>query len=173
MYDLNDLVPPDSGWELWGAIAINDAGQIVGSGMRNGVEHQRAFLLTPIIPYKSFVKQPINADGSSVFKSSRGVVPVKFSLTQNDGQTCSLPPATIAVKRTAGGTLELVGESIYSMSADSGSNFRIDPTACQYVYNLAASSLGVGKYRRGHQHQRNSGWQCSIRAQIAYSRGTP
>jgi hypothetical protein len=33
------------------------------------------------------------------------------------------------------------------MAADNGSNFRIDSTACQYVYNLAASSLGVGTYR--------------------------
>jgi hypothetical protein len=45
-----------------------------------------------------------------------------------------------------GGTLAVVDESIYSTQADSGSNFRIDPTACQYVYNLAASSLGVGTY---------------------------
>lgn len=33
------------------------------------------------------------------------------------------------------------------MAADSGSNFRIDPNACQYIYNLSASSLGVGTYR--------------------------
>jgi len=33
------------------------------------------------------------------------------------------------------------------MAADNGSNFRIDPTAYQYIYNLAASSLGVGTYR--------------------------
>ena len=33
------------------------------------------------------------------------------------------------------------------MAADNGSNFRIDSKACQYVYNLAASSLGVGTYR--------------------------
>jgi hypothetical protein len=33
------------------------------------------------------------------------------------------------------------------MAADSGSNFRIDFTACQYIYNLAAKSLGVGVYR--------------------------
>lgn len=33
------------------------------------------------------------------------------------------------------------------MQADYGSNFRIDPTACQYIYNLAASALGVGTYR--------------------------
>jgi hypothetical protein len=33
------------------------------------------------------------------------------------------------------------------MSADTGSNFRIDPTACQYIYNLAGSALGVGTYQ--------------------------
>ena len=33
------------------------------------------------------------------------------------------------------------------MAADNGSNFRIDLTACQYLYNLAASSLGAGTYR--------------------------
>jgi len=28
---------------------------------------------------------------------------------------------------------------------DNGSNFRIDSTACQYIYNLSAWSLGVGR----------------------------
>jgi hypothetical protein len=51
------------------------------------------------------------------------------------------------VTRTAGGTVGAIDESAYSMAADSGSNFRIDPTACQYIYNLAAKSLGVGVYR--------------------------
>lgn len=97
-------------------------------------------------PYKAFVKSPINSDGSSVFKSNRGVIPVKFSLTNNDAPTCDLPPATIAVPRTAGGKLGTVDESIYAIQANSGSNFRIDPTACQYIYNLAASSLGPGTY---------------------------
>ena len=49
--------------------------------------------------------------------------------------------------RIAGGTLGTVDESTYLASADSGSNFRIDPTTCKYVYNLAASPLGVGTYR--------------------------
>ena len=31
------------------------------------------------------------------------------------------------------------------MSADSGSNFRIN--SCQYVYNLNSGALGVGTYR--------------------------
>jgi hypothetical protein len=41
----------------------------------------------------------------------------------------------------------MVDESVYLLSSDNGSNFRIDTNACQYVYNLASSSLGVGVYR--------------------------
>jgi hypothetical protein len=91
------------------------------------------------------VQSPINADGTSVFTVRRGVVPVKFTLSDFGSPTCDLPPATIAVTRTAGGTTGAVNESVYSMSADSGSNFRID--SCQYVYNLNSSALGVGTYR--------------------------
>ena len=70
---------------------------------------------------------------------------MKFTLTLNGVATCALPPATIAVTRTAGGTIGPVDEAIYIGPADNGSNFRID--SCQYVYNLAASALGVGTYR--------------------------
>src|SRR5205814_4397081 len=69
-------------------------------------------------PYAGQVQQPINADGSSVFSVRRGVVPVKFALTQGGVATCALPPATIAVTRTAGGTTGQIDESVYSGSAD-------------------------------------------------------
>jgi hypothetical protein len=100
---------------------------------------------TPPSPYSATVQQPINADGSSIFKASRGVVPVKFTLTLNGAATCQLPPATISVTRTAGGTTGLVDESTYLQNADNGSNFRI--SGCQYAYNLQASALGSGIYR--------------------------
>lgn len=45
MQDLNDLIPPNSGWLLEYAFAINDVGQITGQGTINGQIH--AFLLTP------------------------------------------------------------------------------------------------------------------------------
>ncbi len=91
------------------------------------------------------VQQPINADGTSVFSARRGVIPLKFTLTDDGSSTCTLPPATIAVTRTAGGTIGAIDESVYSGSADTGSNFRI--ASCQYAYNLSASALGVGSYR--------------------------
>jgi len=97
------------------------------------------------VSYAAQIQQPINADGTSVFNVRRGVVPVKFTLTQGGVATCDLPPATIVVTRTAGGTPGQIDESIYTASADTGSNFRID--SCQYIYNLSASALGVGTYR--------------------------
>jgi hypothetical protein len=95
--------------------------------------------------YAAQIQQPINSDGSSVFAVKRGVVPVKFTLTQGGNATCALPAAIIALTRTAGATTGAVDESVYIGSADTGSNFRID--SCQYVYNLSSSALGVGTYR--------------------------
>jgi len=43
--DLNSLIPPDSGWVLINANAINNVGQITGYGTIKGYNH--AFLLTP------------------------------------------------------------------------------------------------------------------------------
>src|SRR5262249_53716527 len=45
MVNLNHRIPRKSGWVLWAAHGINDAGQIVGVGYHGG--RQRAFLLTP------------------------------------------------------------------------------------------------------------------------------
>lgn len=44
MRNLNDLIPPGSGWVLTEAFGINDSGQIVGQGTFNS--QTRAFLLT-------------------------------------------------------------------------------------------------------------------------------
>jgi hypothetical protein len=105
-----------------------------------------AFELEPTGPVlAALVQQPINADGSSTFKAKRGVVPVKFTLTADGAPTCDLPPATIVLGWEGGTMPGPIDESVYSMAADSGSNFRISD--CQYVYNLAAKFLATGKYR--------------------------
>ena len=85
--------------------------------------------------YSAQVQQPINADGSSVFRVKRRVVPVAFTLTFDGVATCQLPPATISVIRN--------GVTVLGVS---GSSFRIDSTNCHYVYNLATRSLGAGTY---------------------------
>jgi probable HAF family extracellular repeat protein len=48
MRDLNLLIPPGARWVLTKAAAINDAGQIAGTGLHDGAV--RAFLLTPGVP---------------------------------------------------------------------------------------------------------------------------
>jgi probable HAF family extracellular repeat protein len=143
MRDLNDLIPPGSTCEVNLATSINDAGQIAGTANCGGQSH--AVLLIPV--YRAFVQPPLHADGSSVFSAKRGTVPVKFKVTRGSEPTCTLPPASIAVTRATGTTLASLDENAYSTPADSGSNFRIDPTACQYIYNLGASALGAGTYR--------------------------
>lgn len=45
LFDLNTLIPADSGWELVSASKINNKNQIVGTGKING--ESRGFLLTP------------------------------------------------------------------------------------------------------------------------------
>jgi hypothetical protein len=105
-----------------------------------------AFEVQPVTPaYAAQVLPPINTDGTSVFSASRGVVPVKFNLTQDGVATCDLPAATIAVTRISNGVTGAVNESVYSNNADTGSNFRID--SCQYIYNLNSRALGLGIYR--------------------------
>jgi hypothetical protein len=116
----------------------------------NRVAHGRidigAFEVQIVIPsYAGQVQPPIDPDGSSTFNFSRGVVPVKFNLSLGGVATCDLPPATIAITRTAGGVIGEVNESVYSGNADTGANFRIDSS--QYVYNLNSRALGVGTYR--------------------------
>ncbi len=91
----------------------------------------------PADPYVAQVQPPINADGSSTFSMSRGSVPVKFTLMQNGAPTCTLPPATISLMRTVGGTTGTVDPG-------NGTSFRISD--CQYVYNLGVGSLGPGTY---------------------------
>jgi hypothetical protein len=95
-------------------------------------------------PLAAQVQQPIDADGSSVFAASRGVVPVKFAVTAGGQPTCLLPPAALAVFRTSGAVAAPVSESVYTMAADAGSSFRI--AGCQYVYNLNTKALGKGAY---------------------------
>jgi len=120
-----------------------------GSGysrIANGRVDIGAFEVQIVIPsYAGQVQPPINPDGTSTFSVRRGVVPVRFTLTQGGVATCDLPPATIAVTRTAGGVIGQVNESVYSGNADTGSNFRID--SCQYAYNLNSRALGAGTYR--------------------------
>jgi len=96
----------------------------------------------------SGILQPINANGSSVFKNG-STIPVKVRITDcNSSPVAGLAPDISAVKLD-GTTESAVNEDISSTSAaDTGAEMRYDATAGQYIYNLATKSLsGQGTYR--------------------------
>lgn len=64
LYNLNSLIPANSGWTLEEALDINNQGQIVGTGLFNGEE--RTFLATPI-SNTTGVPEPSTVLGTLVF----------------------------------------------------------------------------------------------------------
>jgi len=85
------------------------------------------------------IGKPINGDGSSVFKSKRGAIPVKLTGCANRG----LAPQ-VGLTRLTGALPGPVGISSLA-AADKGTTMRFD-NGGGYIYNLAAKHLGVGTY---------------------------
>jgi probable HAF family extracellular repeat protein len=78
MTDLNSLMPAGSGWVLTRATAINDAGQIAGTGLLDG--QVRAFLLTPDALLLTVDIRPGTSD-NSVNPKSHGKISVAILST--------------------------------------------------------------------------------------------
>ncbi|HYE13182.1 MAG TPA: DNA/RNA non-specific endonuclease, partial [Pyrinomonadaceae bacterium] len=91
----------------------------------------------------SGVLQPVNADGSSVFKLGR-TVPVKFALTgQSAGITNAVARLYVAkVTNDVTGTEE---EADSTSNATEGNLFRYSDG--EYVFNLSTSGLSAGTYQ--------------------------
>lgn len=99
--------------------------------------------------------QPINDTAhqvgvsTSIFKAG-STVPVKFQLKDASGrvvQPTAAPVWLTPVKGSA--TSAPVDESVYSATADSGSAFRYDATAQQYIYNWKTGNSGGNYWRIG------------------------
>src|SRR5262249_28645978 len=93
----------------------------------------------------SGILQPINADGSSVFKLG-STVPMKFQLTgASAGITNAVANLTYQQVGTTGAA---VNEAVSTSAADTGNQFRYDPTSGQYVFNMSTKGLSSGaKYK--------------------------
>lgn len=90
------------------------------------------------------VLQPINIDGSSVFKQ-KSTVPVKFRVCDANG--VSIGANTVAafnlVFVTAGTTTTTVNEPVDSTTPDA--TFRWDPSAQQWIFNTNTKSLDANR----------------------------
>ena len=93
----------------------------------------------------SNVLQPVNADGSSVFKLG-STVPVKFALTGASAGISNLS-ARLYLQRVGAGATGTVLEAISTSNATTGNLFRYDATSGQYIFNLNTKTLSAGTYQ--------------------------
>ena len=93
------------------------------------------------------IREPINADGSSVFKAG-STVPVKFRITDFAGEPVTGALATLSTVRsydTEGLHLDQEQEATTQGNATTGNLFR--PSDGQYVYNLSTRGMAPGSYQ--------------------------
>jgi hypothetical protein len=110
---------------LWAAVAVSDG-------------------CSSYYDFQGF-QQPINPDGSSIFKSNR-TIPVKIILTDCDGN--SIPDATVRFEVYMD-TYDIRGteeEDVAETLEGSDLLFRYDETDGQYIYNLSTKGYSPGIY---------------------------
>jgi hypothetical protein len=93
----------------------------------------------------SGILQPVNTDGSSIFKLG-STVPVKFQLTGASAGITNLS-ARLYLQRVGAGATGTVLEAVSTSSATTGNLFRYDATSGQYVFNLNTKTLSAGTYQ--------------------------
>jgi hypothetical protein len=113
----------------------------------DGVDNNCDGLVDDVYVFGGF-QQPINSDGSSIFKAGR-TIPVKVRLADCDGVTVTDSTVSIAVEKILDAVLGTVEELAFDSSgnANTGTLFRYDDTDEQYIYNLSTRSLSTGTYR--------------------------
>ena len=92
------------------------------------------------------ILQPINANGSSIFKFG-STVPVKFQLRDANGNFVTNAVASITVAKLAGIVYGSDVEAISTAAATTGNLFRYDAIGNQYIFNLATKPLSTGTFR--------------------------
>jgi hypothetical protein len=90
--------------------------------------------------------QPIDMDGSSIFKLG-STVPTKFQLTDYYGNYVSTAVANLKTAKISNSVLGDEVEAVSTSAATTGSLFRYDATANQYIFNLGTKTLSKGAYQ--------------------------
>ncbi|MGZ6693662.1 MAG: PxKF domain-containing protein, partial [Solirubrobacteraceae bacterium] len=86
------------------------------------------------------ILQPINADGTSVFKQG-STVPAKFRVCDVNGASIGTPGVVSSFRlvQTISGTITSVDEAVYSTTPDTA--FRWDSTGQQWIFNISTTNL--------------------------------
>jgi hypothetical protein len=104
----------------------------------------QGFAVTVTVPWSN-VLQPINVDGTSVFKLG-STVPVKFKLSGSASAVTNLS-AKLYYAKISNGLVGTELEASSTAAADSGNTFRYDATAGQYIFNLTTKGWSEGTYQ--------------------------
>jgi len=91
------------------------------------------------------ILQPINVDGSSVFKQ-KSTVPAKFRVCDAAGHsigTAGVVTGFVLYQIVNGTVTSTVNEDVTSTAADQ--NFRFDPSAQQWIFNIDTKSQSANK----------------------------
>ncbi len=105
--------------------------------MKYNIQYGTAFFLQPI-------NDTAHTTGAttSVFKAG-STVPVKFQLKDAAGKVIQATTAPVWLTPVKGSPMTAsVDESVYTASADSGTTYRYDATAQQYIYNWKTGTGG-------------------------------
>ena len=108
-----------------------------------GNQDTKTFTVTVTAAW-SGVLQPVNADGSSIFKLG-STVPVKFALTGASAGVKDLAARLYYARVGSAGT-GTYDEATSTSAATTGNLFRYDATANQYIFNLGTKTLSSGTY---------------------------
>lgn len=87
------------------------------------------------------ILQPINPDGTSVFKQG-STVPAKFRVCDANGNSIGTPGVVASfklVKTVSGTVVSTPDEDVYSTTPDTA--FRWDPTSQQWIFNMNSKPL--------------------------------
>ena len=114
-----------------------------GYGGSDGGGDSEIFLIGAPVYTFSGVLQPINQDGSSLFKQGR-TIPVKFRLTDDEGTFVDTAYATLEISMIIDDVTGEYEEVSSTSNADTGDVFRVSEN--QYIYNLSTKDLVEGTY---------------------------
>jgi hypothetical protein len=93
----------------------------------------------------SFYLQPINSDGSSIFKLG-STVPVKFKLTGASAGATDLV-AKLTVGKVSSQVTGSAVEAVSTAASSSGGTYRYDAAGQQYIFNLSTKGMATGTWQ--------------------------
>src|SRR5207249_746881 len=98
------------------------------------------------------ILQPINTDGSSVWKQG-STVPAKFRVCDASGNSIAASGVitNFALYRINGGTIQPVDETSVNSTNDLG--WRFDPSAQQWIFNMSTKSAPQNAANRTYYYQ--------------------